>query len=150
MTDIIGTLYDMEGVNSSGGEGNISKIDNILRIQLQWVYQSIKYIQKVIIIIYNTIARATRIFSELDINGDGELTCDEFIRGCMQVKIVNTHIVSTFSYQQYFSLAFHSKVIIYLLFRTRILSECWVLEGYIRMKQKLTTIASRWNQRALI
>ena len=41
---------------------------------------------------YNAIARATRIFSELDINGDGELTCDEFIRGCMQVKIVNTHI----------------------------------------------------------
>ena len=25
MTDIIGTLYDMEGVTSSGGEGNISK-----------------------------------------------------------------------------------------------------------------------------
>ena len=25
MTDIIGTLYDMEGVSSSGGEGNISK-----------------------------------------------------------------------------------------------------------------------------
>ena len=105
MTDIIGTLYDMEGVNSSGGEGNISKIDNILRIQLQWVHtghkKSIRHIQKLIIIIYNTIARATRIFSELDINGDGELTCDEFIRGCMQVKIVNTHIVSTFSYQHF-------------------------------------------------
>ena len=25
MTDIIGTLYDMEGVTSSGGEGNISE-----------------------------------------------------------------------------------------------------------------------------
>ena len=32
-----------------------------------------------------TSARASRIFSELDINGDGELSCDEFIRGCMQV-----------------------------------------------------------------
>lgn len=32
MTDIIGTLYDMEGVNSSGGEGNISKICSILYI----------------------------------------------------------------------------------------------------------------------
>ena len=74
--------------------------------------------------IYNTIARATRIFSELDINGDGELTCDEFIRGCMQVKIVNTHIVSTFSYKQYFNLTFHIQVIIDILFRTRILLEC--------------------------
>jgi len=30
MTDIIGTLYDMEGVTSSGGEGNISKPKNMI------------------------------------------------------------------------------------------------------------------------
>ena len=29
MTDIIGTLYDMEGVTSSGGEGNISESTHI-------------------------------------------------------------------------------------------------------------------------
>ena len=28
--------------------------------------------------------RAKQIFSELDINGDGSLTCDEFIQGCMK------------------------------------------------------------------
>ena len=26
----------------------------------------------------------SRIFMELDINGDGELTCEEFVKGCMQ------------------------------------------------------------------
>ena len=36
------------------------------------------------------LARATRIFSELDINGDGELSCDEFVRGCMQVNDFTT------------------------------------------------------------
>ena len=30
--------------------------------------------------------RANRIFSELDINGDGEVTKEEFVRGCMQDK----------------------------------------------------------------
>jgi len=30
------------------------------------------------------IEKSFRIFSELDINGDGELTCEEFIKGCMQ------------------------------------------------------------------
>ena len=28
-------------------------------------------------------ARGKRIFSELDINDDGEITCEEFVRGCM-------------------------------------------------------------------
>ena len=28
--------------------------------------------------------RAKQIFAELDINGDGSLTCDEFIAGCMK------------------------------------------------------------------
>ena len=30
--------------------------------------------------------RANRIFAELDINGDGEVTREEFVRGCMQDK----------------------------------------------------------------
>lgn len=30
--------------------------------------------------------RANRIFAELDINGDGEVTKEEFVRGCMQDK----------------------------------------------------------------
>ena len=54
MMEVIGTLYDMEGVTTSGGEGNEQ--------------------------------RANRIFAELDINGDGELTMEEFVRGCMQDK----------------------------------------------------------------
>ena len=28
--------------------------------------------------------RAKQIFSELDVNGDGSITCDEFIAGCMK------------------------------------------------------------------
>lgn len=28
-------------------------------------------------------ARGKRIFSELDINDDGEISCEEFVRGCM-------------------------------------------------------------------
>ncbi len=28
--------------------------------------------------------RAKQIFDELDLNGDGSLTCDEFISGCMR------------------------------------------------------------------
>jgi len=27
--------------------------------------------------------RGKRIFGELDINGDGEISCEEFVRGCM-------------------------------------------------------------------
>ena len=41
MTDIIGTLYDMEGVTSSGGEGNISKqkrYDLSFRLDLYFVF----------------------------------------------------------------------------------------------------------------
>ena len=34
MTDIIGTLYDMEGVTSSGGEGNISEFLKITFISI--------------------------------------------------------------------------------------------------------------------
>ena len=29
-------------------------------------------------------SRAKAIFSELDVNGDGSITCDEFIQGCMK------------------------------------------------------------------
>ena len=28
--------------------------------------------------------RAKQIFQELDVNGDGTLTCDEFVKGCMK------------------------------------------------------------------
>lgn len=28
--------------------------------------------------------RAKQIFNELDVNGDGTLTCDEFVKGCMK------------------------------------------------------------------
>ena len=29
-------------------------------------------------------SRAKQIFKELDVNGDGSLTCDEFVKGCMK------------------------------------------------------------------
>lgn len=29
-------------------------------------------------------ARGKRIFGELDVNGDGQISCEEFVRGCMQ------------------------------------------------------------------
>ena len=59
MIEIIGTLYDMEGVSK------------------------------------NTAAdRARKIFGELDVDGDGELTADEFVRGCLEdpelVRLLNT------------------------------------------------------------
>ena len=28
--------------------------------------------------------RGRRIFNELDINGDGSISCEEFVKGCMQ------------------------------------------------------------------
>ena len=28
--------------------------------------------------------RAKQIFRELDVNGDGSITCDEFVKGCMK------------------------------------------------------------------
>mgnify|MGYP000542184223 CR=1 FL=1 len=38
--------------------------------------------------------RAKKIFRELDVNGDGELTADEFVRGCMDdpslVRLLNS------------------------------------------------------------
>ena len=87
MTDIIGTLYDMEGVTSSGGEGNISEFRKTTFFQSSYNFIISQMVYCVIIIklLFKTSARASRIFSELDINGDGELSCDEFIRGCMQV-----------------------------------------------------------------
>merc|ERR1719189_2985335 len=54
MIEIIGTLYEMEGVpKDSAGD------------------------------------RANKIFRELDVNGDGELSEDEFVKGCMD----NTDLV---------------------------------------------------------
>lgn len=49
MIEIIGTLYEMEGVSKDAAA-----------------------------------ERAQKIFGELDVNGDGELDCDEFVKGCME------------------------------------------------------------------
>ncbi len=39
-------------------------------------------------------SRGQRLFSELDINGDGNISCEEFVRGCMQdpelVRLIST------------------------------------------------------------
>ena len=48
MIEIIGTLYEMEGLNKD-----------------------------------NAKERAEKIFEQLDIDGDGELTVEEFCRGCL-------------------------------------------------------------------
>ena len=34
----------------------------------------------------NASERARKIFGELDVNGDGELDCEEFVKGCMEDK----------------------------------------------------------------
>ena len=39
-----------------------------------------------LIIQENAAERARKIFGELDINGDGELDCEEFVKGCMEDK----------------------------------------------------------------
>ena len=43
MTDIIGTLYDMEGVTSSGGEGNISKPTSFIFDQRKLKFVNIRW-----------------------------------------------------------------------------------------------------------
>ena len=48
MKEIIGTLYEMEGLNKDSAK-----------------------------------ERGEKIFEQLDINGDGELTEEEFIKGCI-------------------------------------------------------------------
>ena len=35
------------------------------------------------IILFEFYSRGRRIFSELDINDDGQISCEEFVRGCM-------------------------------------------------------------------
>ena len=55
---------------------------------------SLKYIQNLPLALLNYLSiiqenaaeRARKIFGELDINGDGELDCDEFVKGCMEDK----------------------------------------------------------------
>ncbi|XP_040583468.1 neuronal calcium sensor 2 [Lepeophtheirus salmonis] len=49
MTDIIGTLYEMEGISRECA-----------------------------------VARAKKIFMELDVNGDGEISEEEFVKGCLK------------------------------------------------------------------
>lgn len=55
MTDIIGTLYDMEGVTSSGGEGNISEFKKNLFQSLSNLI--IVYIMVYCVIIIKTFAQ---------------------------------------------------------------------------------------------
>ena len=51
MTDIIGTLYDMEGVTSSGGEGNISK--PIIWFIISFGTENVFHIYHRLVIIFN-------------------------------------------------------------------------------------------------
>ena len=53
MTDIIGTLYDMEGVTSSGGEGNISKPKNMIYYFLWNCSHIVFHIYHRLVIIFN-------------------------------------------------------------------------------------------------
>ena len=56
MAEAIVTLYDMSGAND-GGASNANAMG---------------------------MRKAKRIFSKLDQDGDGELTVDEFVQGCME------------------------------------------------------------------
>ena len=82
MIEIIGTLYEMEGVSKV----NIKVLLIIYRyirknIEIHcWNNKYFLYIQE------NASERARKIFGELDVNGDGELDCEEFVKGCMEDK----------------------------------------------------------------
>ena len=54
MAEAIGTLYEMEGI--SGVTNNNGP----------------------------GVRKARKVFAKLDANGDGELTMDEFVQGCME------------------------------------------------------------------
>ena len=85
MIEIIGTLYEMEGV-SKVCFLNLY-IFNTLSIMFQIYHiKSCLLVTISLIIQENAAERARKIFSELDINGDGELDCEEFVKGCMEDK----------------------------------------------------------------
>ena len=82
MIEIIGTLYEMEGVSKVclSISDIITKISHYYHVLWKAVQIYFSCIQE------NAAERARKIFTELDINGDGELDCDEFVKGCMDDK----------------------------------------------------------------
>ncbi len=69
MIEIIGTLYEMEGVSKVG---EIRAIIVCMQLCLKRIFFALQD---------SAADRAKKIFGELDVDGDGELTADEFVRG---------------------------------------------------------------------
>ena len=68
MIEIIGTLYEMEGVS---------------RVKKSTFFVALNFFLTGFFTKDSAAERARKIFSELDINGDGELDIEEFVKGCM-------------------------------------------------------------------
>ena len=71
MIEIIGTLYEMQGVSKVG-----------LVFTVKCVIENVQD---------TATEHAKAVFSSLDIDGDGELTEDEFVKGCLEdLELVDT------------------------------------------------------------
>ena len=59
-----------------------------------WFLQSFSFC----VMLQDTAAeRAKKIFGELDVNGDGELTSDEFVKGCLEDSdLIRSHFINQF------------------------------------------------------
>jgi Ca2+-binding EF-hand superfamily protein len=72
MVEIVGNLYEMEGVSKVGIDDAIVDTNNLSSKD-------------------TAMERATTVFKMLDVNADGELNEDEFVDGCLRDEnLINT------------------------------------------------------------
>ena len=77
MVEIVGNLYEMEGISKV--TSHISNLDYIKAINILTFVTFQDTAEK----------NARMVFSQLDIDRDGELNEDEFVKGCLKVFFVN-------------------------------------------------------------
>ena len=65
MVEIVGNMYEMEGVSKVGIDDEIVDTNNLSTKD-------------------TAMERATAVFKMLDVNADGELNEDEFVDGCIE------------------------------------------------------------------
>ena len=79
MVEIVGNLYEMEG---------ISKVTSHTSCQKQSISLTFVTFQD------TAEKNARMVFSQLDIDRDGELNEDEFVKGCLKVFLSNDQVVN--------------------------------------------------------